>query len=69
MESDLNFTICHSIGNITYDTNGFISKNKDQLRADLVELLNDSPNPGTQTLPERVLESQLRISASSLRTA
>lgn len=46
--SDFSFTVCHSIGNITYETSGFIAKNKDQLRADLVELLNASPNPGTK---------------------
>ncbi|KAL8452715.1 hypothetical protein Emed_001279 [Eimeria media] len=54
MGSDINFTICHSIGNITYDTTGFIAKNKDQLRADLVELLNESPNPVASQLYEGV---------------
>ncbi|KAL8274693.1 hypothetical protein Esti_001408 [Eimeria stiedai] len=54
MGSDISFTICHSIGNITYDTTGFIAKNKDQLRADLVELLNESPNPVASQLYEGV---------------
>ncbi|KAL8446849.1 hypothetical protein Emag_004610 [Eimeria magna] len=54
MGSDINFTVCHSIGNITYDTTGFIAKNKDQLRADLVELLNESPNPVASQLYEGV---------------
>ena len=44
--SDLNFTVCHSIGNITYEATNFIAKNKDQLRAEFVELLNVSSNPG-----------------------
>lgn len=52
--SDTSFTISHSIGNITYETAGFIAKNKDQLRADLVELLNASPNPVAVQLYEGV---------------
>ncbi|KAL8425082.1 hypothetical protein Efla_001471 [Eimeria flavescens] len=54
MGSDVNFTVCHSIGNITYDTTGFIAKNKDQLRADLVDLVNESPNPVASQLYDGV---------------
>lgn len=40
--SDMSFTIRHSIGDITYDAEGFVAKNTDQLRAEFVDVINNS---------------------------
>ncbi|OEH76123.1 myosin A [Cyclospora cayetanensis] len=64
--SDLDFTICHCIGNITYCTEGFIAKNKDQLRAEFAELLSASTNlvasqlyDGVEVVRGKLMKGQL----------
>ncbi|CAM9187182.1 unnamed protein product [Scytosiphon promiscuus] len=40
----LEFTVHHYAGRVIYNTGGFVEKNKDQLQADLVEMLSASTN-------------------------
>lgn len=37
--SNINFVIAHTIGDIQYNVHGFLFKNKDILRAELVEVV------------------------------
>ncbi|KAJ1613731.1 unconventional myosin [Cryptosporidium canis] len=41
---DVNFIVTHTIGDIQYCATGFLFKNKDVLRAELVEVVQKSPN-------------------------
>lgn len=43
--ANINFMIEHTIGQISYNATGFLFKNKDVLRAELVEVVQRSPNP------------------------
>lgn len=45
-----NFIVAHTIGDIQYNVTGFLFKNKDVLRAELVEVIQASPNPVTADL-------------------
>lgn len=45
MGSSINFIIDHTIGQIAYNATGFLYKNKDYLRAELVEVMQQSSNP------------------------
>lgn len=40
----LEFSVAHYAGSVTYSVRGFIQKNKDMLRADIVDLLCSSKN-------------------------
>lgn len=42
--SQTQFTLRHYAGRVTYDTEGFVEKNKDSLQSDLLELLSTSSN-------------------------
>lgn len=43
--ANLNFIVVHTIGEIPYCASGFLLKNKDVLRAELVEATQQSPSP------------------------
>lgn len=45
--SNINFIVDHTIGQIPYNATGFLFKNKDVLRAELVEVIQRSSNPVT----------------------
>lgn len=39
------FNVVHYAGAVTYDTSGFLEKNRDKFSDDLMELMQDSTNP------------------------
>ncbi|CAF0952944.1 unnamed protein product, partial [Brachionus calyciflorus] len=43
-ESKNSFTICHFAGEVEYQVNGFLEKNKDETNQDLLKILNESEN-------------------------
>ncbi|KAH6771045.1 myosin 1 [Perilla frutescens var. hirtella] len=49
------FTVCHYAGEVTYDTTGFLEKNRDLLHLDSIELLSSSTCP----LPQAFASSML----------
>ncbi|PFH38584.1 myosin A [Besnoitia besnoiti] len=51
---DFSFTVSHSTGDVTYRTENFLLKNKDVLRAELVEVLQQSPDSVTKELFKNV---------------
>ncbi len=77
---DTAFSVKHYAGNVTYEINGFIEKNKDTLFPDLIETMQSSGNPFIVALfPEDTSASQskrpttagfkIKSSAADLMTA
>lgn len=60
------FIVCHTIGDIQYSVHGFIFKNKDVLRPELIEVLQASNNPVTAALFEGVVVERGKSSKGQL---
>lgn len=64
--SNQNFIIQHTIGPIQYCAINFLLKNKDVLRAELMELIQKSPNPIVKALFEGQVIERGKIAKGSL---
>lgn len=64
--SNINFVILHTIGPIQYNCQGFLVKNKDILRAELVEVAQASSNPVTKALFEGVVVERGKLAKGQL---
>lgn len=69
ISSDINFIVTHTIGDIQYCVTGFLSKNKDLLKAELVEVLQNSKSPVTAALFEGVHVEKGKIGKDQLISA
>ncbi|RWR90398.1 myosin-1 [Cinnamomum micranthum f. kanehirae] len=61
-ERDRAFTVCHYVGEVTYDTSGFLEKNRDLLHADSIQLLSSC----TCSLPQIFASNMLSQSDKPL---
>ncbi|EZG47683.1 putative myosin [Gregarina niphandrodes] len=66
ISSDINFIITHTIGDIQYNSTGFIAKNKDMLKAELVEVMQKSSSHVTAALFKDVTITKGKIGKSQL---
>nr|BAL60532.2 myosin VIII [Marchantia polymorpha] len=55
------FRICHYAGEVTYDTSGFLEKNRDLLHGDLVQLLGSCNNSLPQLFAANIGENVQRL--------
>lgn len=69
ISSDINFIVTHTIGDIQYCATGFLAKNKDLLKSDLVEVLQSSENHVTAGLFENVKVEKGKIGKDQLISA
>ncbi|KAK6931765.1 IQ motif, EF-hand binding site, partial [Dillenia turbinata] len=61
-EKDKAFTICHYAGEVTYDTTGFLEKNRDLLHLDSIQLLSSC----TCHLPKTFASNMLALSEKTV---
>eukprot|EP00914_Ancora_sagittata_P022990 GHVO01045643.1.p1 GENE.GHVO01045643.1~~GHVO01045643.1.p1 ORF type:complete len:510 (-),score=126.45 GHVO01045643.1:14-1375(-) len=61
-----NFVVAHTIGDIQYNVKGFILKNKDILRAELVEVVQASTDSVANTLFEGVVMERGKLAKGQL---
>lgn len=52
---NINFLVNHTIGDIQYNAEGFLFKNKDVLRAEIMEIVQQSENPVVKQLFEGIV--------------
>lgn len=66
MRSNIEFLVDHTIGQICYNTTGFLFKNKDVLRAGLVEVIQESKNPVCSQIFEGVVVEKGKLAKGQL---
>lgn len=63
---NVNFLVIHTIGAIQYNSEGFLYKNKDVLRSELMEIVKKSPSKVTQQLFEGIVMERGKIAKGQL---
>ncbi|KAK2194494.1 bifunctional P-loop containing nucleoside triphosphate hydrolase/Myosin head [Babesia duncani] len=63
---NINFTVVHTIGPISYNATGFLFKNKDALCAEMVECVNASSNEICKALFENVTVTRGKLAKGQL---
>ncbi|KAL8446773.1 hypothetical protein Emed_004775 [Eimeria media] len=66
INAQTSFNVKHTIGTIKYSAQGFLFKNKDVLRPEMVEVVQASPNPVIRALFEGVKVEKGKIAKGSL---
>ncbi|KAG5235563.1 Myosin-2 heavy chain [Salix suchowensis] len=65
------FGVCHYAGEVAYDTNGFLEKNRDPMHSEFIHLLSSSgcqlPKPASLSCQSGGLESSMQSVATSSR--
>lgn len=63
---NINFVVTHTIGDIQYNGEGFLFKNKDVLRAEIMEVIQASENPVVKGLFEGIVMEKGKIAKGQL---
>lgn len=66
LSANINFAVDHTIGEVTYNATGFLFKNKDVLRAELVEVLQRSQNAVTSGMFDGVIVEKGKLAKGQL---
>eukprot|EP00923_Selenidium_pygospionis_P018485 GHVN01032343.1.p1 GENE.GHVN01032343.1~~GHVN01032343.1.p1 ORF type:complete len:860 (-),score=87.78 GHVN01032343.1:953-3424(-) len=66
VSQNINFIVVHTIGEIQYSAENFLTKNKDLLRPELVEILQVSSNPVTAELFQGVSTEKGKLAKGQL---
>lgn len=66
LASNINFIINHTIGQIMYSATNFLFKNKDVLRAELVEVIQKSPNAVCSQIFDGVIVEKGKLAKGQL---
>eukprot|EP00922_Rhytidocystis_sp_ex-Travisia-forbesii_P048912 GHVS01072824.1.p1 GENE.GHVS01072824.1~~GHVS01072824.1.p1 ORF type:complete len:839 (-),score=138.58 GHVS01072824.1:86-2602(-) len=64
--ANINFVVTHTIGDIQYNAENFLYKNKDILRADLMEVVQASPNEVVVQLFEGIVMEKGKLAKGQL---
>ncbi|CDJ63030.1 hypothetical protein ENH_00032020 [Eimeria necatrix] len=63
---NINFLVCHTIGDIQYNAEGFLFKNKDVLRAEIMEVVQASSNSVVRDLFAGIVMEKGKIAKGQL---
>jgi len=66
VSGNINFIVVHTIGEIQYNVTNFLIKNKDVVKAELVDVIKSSPNLVTKSLFENVVVERGKLAKGQL---